>query len=377
MDIVENHPRLPGLLVVLLVVVHELGHFIVAKWQASPSRSSASGSRRASRRCVWRGTRYSVNDPARRLREDARRGRADGEGEADQLRQRGLSEAAVEREMAGSFSRKPLWVRIAVLFAGVVMNFLLAVGLLAVAAAQPQPRSRGADHRHRVQADSPAAGVLEVGDVIAAADGHTFERASDLLLYIQSHAGSPVELSVRRGTEVQTITVTPRVADRRAAQGRDRGGRVRLGLGDPRLPTARRRPGEGARHGPRPDLVDRGPDPRRPRAGGARAGRPRAEQPAMRVGRSGSPRSIGEVVREPLRGPAPLRRALSINLAVLNVPAVPAARWRAHRGDVVEAARRRRLRAEREALIYATGFVMLLLLVVLITIQDIQRLPGG
>jgi regulator of sigma E protease len=44
---------------------------------------------------------------------------------------------------------------------------------------------------------------------------------------------------------------------------------------------------------------------------------------------------------------------------------------------LVEAVRRRRLPAEREALIYLTGLAILLALVVLISIQDIQRLFGG
>ena len=179
------------LLIVVLVVVHELGHFIVAKVAGITVHEFGVGFPPRLASLIWRGTRYSVNAIplggfVKMLGEDS----SDGESEADRLRQRGLSEAAVEREMAGSFSRKPLWVRLAVLLAGVVMNFLLAVGLLAIAAAQPQPDRVAPITVTDVQANSPAAGVLEVGDRIAAADGHTFERASDLLLYIQSQLGA-------------------------------------------------------------------------------------------------------------------------------------------------------------------------------------------
>ena len=44
---------------------------------------------------------------------------------------------------------------------------------------------------------------------------------------------------------------------------------------------------------------------------------------------------------------------------------------------LVEAVRRRRLPAEREALIYLAGFAVLIALVILISINDIQRLITG
>src|SRR5438309_26480 len=70
---------------------------------------------------TWRGTRYSIN--AIPLGGFVKMLGEDGEGEAEKMRQRGLSEAAVDRAMVGAFSRKPIWVRVAVLVAGVVMNF--------------------------------------------------------------------------------------------------------------------------------------------------------------------------------------------------------------------------------------------------------------
>jgi regulator of sigma E protease len=44
---------------------------------------------------------------------------------------------------------------------------------------------------------------------------------------------------------------------------------------------------------------------------------------------------------------------------------------------LMEAVRRRRLPAEREAMIYLAGFAVLIALVILISIQDIQRLITG
>jgi regulator of sigma E protease len=68
---------------------------------------------------------------------------------------------------------------------------------------------------------------------------------------------------------------------------------------------------------------------------------------------------------------------LSINLAVLNVLPFPPLDGGRVLIVLIEAVRRRKLSAEREALIYFTGFVVLIALVILISIQDIARLPGS
>ena len=44
---------------------------------------------------------------------------------------------------------------------------------------------------------------------------------------------------------------------------------------------------------------------------------------------------------------------------------------------LVEAIRRRRLPAEREALVYLTGFMVLIALVILISIRDVANLIGA
>ena len=134
----------------------------------------------------------------------------DGEGEADKLREQGLSEAAVERAMAGAFNRKPIWIRIAVLLAGVVMNFLLAGILFAVAFGLPVPEGRGPLTVTDIQAGSPAAAQLQVGDRIVGVDGRTFEVSSELTAYVKSRAGHTVALRVERGGAVMTIDLLPR-----------------------------------------------------------------------------------------------------------------------------------------------------------------------
>ena len=64
---------------------------------------------------------------------------------------------------------------------------------------------------------------------------------------------------------------------------------------------------------------------------------------------------------------------LSVNLAVLNVLPFPPLDGGRIAVVLIEAVRRRKLPAEREAMIYLTGFMVLIALVILISIQDVQR----
>ena len=87
--------------------------------------------------------------------------------------------------MEGAFNRRPIWVRIVVLLAGVAMNFLLAA----------RPVRRRVQHAHpagrqrpltvtEIQAGQPRRVALEVGDVIIGVDGQTFDRSADLTAYV-------------------------------------------------------------------------------------------------------------------------------------------------------------------------------------------------
>ena len=85
----------------------------------------------------------------------------------------------------------------------------------------------------------------------------------------------------------------------------------------------------------------------------------------------------GEVLQEPLVTQLLFMGLLSVNLAILNVLPFPPLDGGRVAVVLLEAVRRRRLPAEREALIYLTGFLVLITLVILISIQDIARLPGS
>jgi regulator of sigma E protease len=361
---------------VVLVLVHELGHFIVAKRAGITVQEFGVGFPPRIGSVVWHGTRYSVNwiplgGFVKMLGED-------GEAEADKMRQRGLSDAAIDKAMQGAFNRKPIWVRIVVLLAGVVMNFLLAALLFAVAISMPVQQGRGPLKVVEVQAGSPAVGAgLRVGDEIVSADGRSFPVSKDLTAYVRTRAGHVVRLGVLRAGQELALSVTPRaLSDSDEAKGIGAVGFSYEPNQFVEVPSAVRGPiaavGEGlAAAG---DLALRIPGGLASAVAGLLG---LAPDPGTAVGPIGIASETGRVLRAPLVSQLFFIGILSVNLAVLNVLPFPPLDGGRIAVVAVEAIRRRRLPAEREALVYLTGFMVLIVLVILISIRDVANLIGG
>lgn len=115
----------------------------------------------------------------------------------------------------GTFSHKPASIRTIVIAAGVFMNLVLASLLFAVgfSVGVPQiaedlpPYAKVSDPRVQVievLADSPAERAgLKAGDIILAIDGRDFDRIEDIQAYVNS-AEAPVAVDIRRGKETFT-----------------------------------------------------------------------------------------------------------------------------------------------------------------------------
>jgi regulator of sigma E protease len=380
MDVVGTIAAFLAVLVVL-VLVHEFGHFIVAKRAGITVQEFGIGFPPRITSVVWHGTRYSLNwiplgGFVKMLGED-------GDREAQKMRERGLSEAAVEQTMAGAFNRKPIWVRLTVLLAGVVMNFILAGAMFSIVAASPQLVQRGGLVIQDIQANSPAEEAgLQPDDVILSADGRTFTLPPDLTAYVQGRAEHEVHLLILRDGVAENVTVVPRSITQ--AQ-RNRGiGAVGFRWSAQRveeLPPLADNPWEaiGIGFGADPDRGATGLALQLPGAladavGGLLGLNPEAGQA---VGPIGIAEQTGQVLDGPVVGWLGFVGILSLNLAVLNVLPFPPLDGGRILVTLIEAVRRRKLPAEREALIYLTGFMVLIALVILISIQDVQRLIEG
>ncbi len=107
------------------------------------------------------------------------------------------------------FESKPLWARLAVMLAGVTMNFLLAILVIAglrLANGAPNPRPVIGT----VLPASPAAtaGLLP-GDSIVAINGSKISAWTELVTVVSAKAATPVTFDVMRGGTVRTLTISP------------------------------------------------------------------------------------------------------------------------------------------------------------------------
>lgn len=360
---------------VVLVLVHELGHFLVAKRAGITVQEFGIGFPPRIGSVMWRGTRYSIN--AIPLGGFVKMLGEDGDVEVGRLRASGMTDTQIEAAMAGAFNRKPIPIRIGVLLAGVAMNFVLASVLFGVALSMPSLVGHGPLRVVEIQENSPAEGRLEVGDRIVAADGREYERSRDLTEYVDDHGGEPVTLTVVRGAATIDVEVVPRVLteEQRAAGV----GPIGFAYEPARVveePSTVSGPIEAAWAGvsAAATLAWQIPGALVDAVGGLLGLNP--EAPDAR-GPIGIAAETGRVLEAPLVSQILFVGILSVNLAVLNVLPFPPLDGGRIAVVMIEALRRRRLPAEREALIYLTGFVVLIALVILISIQDIERLLGG
>ena len=113
---------------------------------------------------------------------------------------------------AGSMNTKGPLQRAFFLIAGSMMNFFAAIVLsLVLVAFQGVPETNAIVMVDTVSPGSPAqaAGWLP-GDVFVSVDNNEISRGTDLQAAIIENAGSPVNVTLRRGIETIETTVTPR-----------------------------------------------------------------------------------------------------------------------------------------------------------------------
>jgi len=181
------------LILSFLVIIHEFGHFITAKWFGLEVNEFAIGFPPRIWSKQWRGTHYSIGAiPIG--------GFVSIKGESD-----------VSEVTPGSFASLNRFKRSVILLAGVVMNFLLAVAIFSVIFAQGVEVPTDKVKVSQVAAGSPAQEVgLNSGDIILSAAGRSVNSSSDLKIAVQTSLDQPVELKFERSGETHTVVITPR-----------------------------------------------------------------------------------------------------------------------------------------------------------------------
>jgi regulator of sigma E protease len=124
---------------------------------------------------------------------------------------------------ADSFAAKNAWVRVKVLAAGVMMNFVLAWVLLSLVfmLGAPEAIDSAADRKiaaeskiqiAEVVASSPAdkAGIKIGDEIVKNQGGVVFSSLNDVQQYINSKKGEEINLKIKRGRENLEVKVVPR-----------------------------------------------------------------------------------------------------------------------------------------------------------------------
>jgi len=214
---------LPFLFVLTVVVfIHELGHFLVARWCGVKVQAFSIGFGRE----IWgfddrHGTRW-------RLAWIPLGGYVkfvDDENGAS-VPSRDALQRMNQTEREGAFQTKPLRHRAAIVAAGPIANFLLAIVIFAgiFAVVGVQITSAKIDE---VVADGPAARAgFKSGDVIVAIDNRRIQSFQDMQRIVSTSADQPLKFDIDRGGVRMTLTATP---DRREHEDRF-GNKIRIGV---------------------------------------------------------------------------------------------------------------------------------------------------
>jgi regulator of sigma E protease len=180
----------------VLIVVHEFGHFIVAKWAGVGVLKFSVGFGPTLFGRTVGGTEYVV-------------GMIPLGGYVKMV---GEDPDAVEPvDPQVSFSHKSVWKRIAIVSAGPVFNLVfafLAFTLILLAYGQRVPSD--AARVEAVTPDMPAARAgVRSGDLVTAVADNQTATWDELSGAIRASGGAPVVLTVQRGDSVQQLTVIP------------------------------------------------------------------------------------------------------------------------------------------------------------------------
>lgn len=125
-----------------------------------------------------------------------------------------------------SFGAKKIWQRTVVLSAGVLMNIVLAAILFSTILMIGSPQAvdglgKGAEVSERqlqiiqVAENSPAAQAgLQLGDAIVSINGIEFAKFEDLQKYVDENRGKVLDYKIKRGQEIKDLKITPQLDEK-------------------------------------------------------------------------------------------------------------------------------------------------------------------
>jgi regulator of sigma E protease len=197
---------IPFLFVLTIVVFfHELGHFLIARWAGVKVLTFSLGfgpelvgfnDRHGTR---WRISAVPLGGYVKFFGDDTEASTPSAETLANMT----------EEERAGSFHHKKVGPRAAIVAAGPIANFLLAIVIftcLFTFFGKPSTTARV----DKIEANSAAeAAGFQIGDVVTAIDGTRIDNFTDMQRIVGTRAGERLTFTVKRGDAIVQLQGTP------------------------------------------------------------------------------------------------------------------------------------------------------------------------
>lgn len=345
------------IIISILVFVHELGHFLVAKWAKVKVEEFGLGFPPRIFAKKRGETLYSLNAlPIGGFV------RLYGEDES------------VEKDRGRSFYHKGRVVRAGVTVAGVIMNFLLAVLVFAILSwLAGVPRETGRVRVLEVASGSPAktAGLAE-SDVILEVDGQRFSQTKEFTGFVNTKKGQEIKMEIEKGDGAKKVVkVVPRENPPKGE------GALGVVVSSAELvkPPLWQRPFVSVLEGTKEAVfwavtTVTG-------LWGALSQAIRGVPPEGIAGPVGIFQITGEARRSGFLAVLSFLGILSVNLAVLNIAPFPALDGGRLLFIIVEAVFGRRVIPAFEKYAHMAGMAILIALIILVTFRDITRLFSG
>jgi len=332
------------LFVSLLIVVHEGGHFLVARWCGMRVLRFSLGFGRPLVKWERGGTIYQIAVVPL--------------GGFVQIAGMNPHEE-VDQADPSIYPNRPAWQRVLTIAAGPFANYVCATLLVFIyfmAFGMPTAFKPGVA---MVVAASPAAKAgLKDRDLLVSIDGKKIAKAEDVLPIVKASDGRPMAMVVRRAGQEVSLTVTPE---------KQKIG-YRIGVLPAEIATARRAAGlgesawESVRY-PAIQSVNM--------LGGLYL-MVRGKIKAEVSGPVGIVRAVAQTTKSGAEDVLQIIATISIALGLFNLLPVPALDGGRLVFLGVEAVSRRKIRPTVEAAVHMVGFMLLLGLLVFVTFKDIQ-----
>jgi len=200
----------PFLFVLTIVVFfHELGHFLVARWAGVRVLTFSLGfgpelvgfnDRHGTR---WKISAVPLGGYVKFFGDDTEASTPSVEPLANMT----------DEERRGSFHHQKVGPRAAIVAAGPIANFLLAIVIFTVMFTffgKPSTTARV----DKIESNSAAASAgFQVGDIITAIDGAKIESFTDMQRIVAIHAGDKLGFTIKRGDQVVQLSATPELRE--------------------------------------------------------------------------------------------------------------------------------------------------------------------